>query len=168
MKQKALDRQLAQIARKIERKQIVKKAMTIAEKYGVCKSEMHSAHTKCQENYSGKDYMGIDFGIEHTSGWSMFGGEDLKIFYERQRVFYASTTPVYQNFGTSGAIKKDNQIKLGELYLHQYTPGQWERQLNLIYKNGPKKEKPKVVKPEEREVDKSKLEELAERLPIKL
>jgi hypothetical protein len=106
--------------------------------------------------------------IDYHYGWSEFGGKELHVCYDSKidgasEVFYVSTSPR----DISSAAKLESSS--GEdLYVENYLPGQWETQLNRIYKNGPKKEKPKVVKPEEREVEKSKLAELATRLPIKI
>jgi hypothetical protein len=173
MKEKELDRQLKKIGKMVERKQIVKKAEEIARKYGEYKSETYPYRIKVHYNFRGCDYLGNEIVIEGSSGWSDFGGQDLSIVYVKQKiyaneVFKVSTSPEYDDAFTPAARPKENQVKMGELYLHQYHPGEWEAQLNRIYKTGPKKEKPKVVKPEEREIDKSKLEELADRLPIKI
>ena len=168
MKQKELQKQLERIAKKVEKKEIVKKAEEVARKHGDYKSEVYPYRIKVHYRFSGKDYVGGEIDIKGSSGWSDFGGEDQEIFYNRKRVFYVSTSPAYTDFGTPQVKEQPNQVKMGELYLHEYSPGQWETQLNRIYKNGPKKEKPKVVKPEESEVEKSKLEELAARLPLKI
>jgi hypothetical protein len=168
MKEKELEKQLQKIKGQIERKKLIEKATVIAEKYGENRSETYPYRIKHWSNFSGKTYSGEELRIKGSSGWSDFGGEDLEVNYGSQRVFYVSTSPVYRDFGTPAVCEKENQIKIGELYVHQYTPGDWEKQLALIYRIGPKKERPKIEKPIERDVDLPKLEELASRLPIKL
>lgn len=168
MKQKELQKQLERIAKRVQKKGIREKAKEVARKYGEYKCTEHPYRYHVRYSFIGKDYAGNEIRVKGSSGWSDFGGEDQEIFYDGKRVFYVSTSPSYTDFGTPQVKEEPDQVKMGELYLHEYSPGQWEAQLNRIYKNGPKKEKPKIVKPEQREVDKSKLEELAARLPIKI
>jgi len=170
MKEKELIRQMKRIQLHVEKSQIVPRAMGIAGKYGAHSSEEHSAHTKFEDKFSGKDYRGKTLDIKHSGGWTDFGGEDLEINYERQRVFYVSTMSLNIAPRYLGDARAENvpQVKIGELYLHNYSPGAWEKQLALIYKNGPKPERKKKEIVIEKDVEQSKLEELAERLPIKL
>lgn len=173
MKQKELTQQMNRIQNHIERKQIIPKAMAVAEKYGECKSETLSYRVQFEDKFSGKDYAENTLDIRHSGGWSDFGGEGLEICLERKRVFYADTSKIIPTFDSNNdrnvAEHKDLPfIKIGELYVHDYSPGTWEKQLALIYKNGPRKERkiaPKVV---EADIEQSKLEELAARLPIKI
>lgn len=170
MKEKELEKQLSKIQKSLERKQIIQKAKEVARKYGENRSETYPYRIKHWSNFSGRAYSGEQLGIKGTSGWSDFGGEDIKVYYSGQEVFCASTFSSYCSFDRSDSSvnEKMPEIKIGELYINKYTPGDWERQLTLIYKNGPKKEKPRIEKTFERDVDKSKLEMLAMRLPIKI
>ena len=164
MKEKELIRQMKRIQLHLEKKQIIPRAMEIAEKYGAHKSKTHSYHVSFEDKFLGKDYLNKEICIEHDGGWSMFGGEGLRIDYNSNSVFYANTSEM------SGFVEKNQKslIKIGELYVHDYSPGAWEKQLALICKKGPKSVRKKKEVVIEKDVEQSRLEELASRLPIKI
>jgi len=164
MKEKELAKQLKQIKADIERKKIILMAREVVKNYGLHKSEVHSYHVYHEGKFSGKDYTRRELVIEQSGGWSIFGGEGLRINYDGSSVFYANTMSSL-SFGNS---PPESPIKIGNLYIHEYSPGKWEQQLDLIYRVGPRQGKKKIEKSVEKEVEQSKLEELARRLPIRL
>ena len=163
MKQKKLAEKISKVARHIKKTNLIENCEKVAIKFGKGETTVHSAHTNINYAYN-KD--GLKVHID--DGYSMFGGGRLEVSYDNQQVLITDRNekrPFNKENPYDESIPQNPQIS--QWYICKYNPGKWESIIKRLAKNGPKKEKIKDEKPEEREVSPTIVKDITSRFGVR-